>query len=93
MHHLRLSFENWDYKIDGGESLNDTQRRALRGLRKIAQSNFERPIVAAHGNLIAAVLGAIDPDFGFEQWRAMKNPHLYALSYQQDQLRGFEDIG
>jgi 2,3-bisphosphoglycerate-dependent phosphoglycerate mutase len=34
MHHLRLSFENWDYKMKGGESLNDTQRRALRGLRK-----------------------------------------------------------
>jgi hypothetical protein len=28
MHHLRLSFENWDYKIDAGESLNDTKRRA-----------------------------------------------------------------
>ena len=81
IHHLRLSFENWDYKMEGGESLNDTQRRALRGLRKIAQSNFVRPIVAAHGNLIAAVLGAIDPDFGFEQWRAMKDPHLYRLSF------------
>ena len=84
MHHLRLSFENWDYKMEGGESLNDTQRRAQRGLRKIARSDFERPIVAAHGNLIAAVLGAIDPDFGFEQWRAMKNPHLYRLSFSGD---------
>ena len=93
MHNLRLSFENWDYKIDGGESLNDIKRRVLRALKKIAQSDFERPIVTAHGNLIAAVLGAIDPDFEFEQWRAMKNPHLYALSYQQNQLRGVEDIG
>ena len=67
MHHLRLSFENGNYKMEGGESLNDTQCRALRGLKKIARSDFERPIVAAHGNLIAAVLGAIDPDFGFEQ--------------------------
>ena len=81
MHHLRLFFENWDYKMKGGESLNDTKGRALRGLGKIAQSDFERPIVAAHGNLIAAVLGAIDPDFGFEQWRAMKDPHLYRLSF------------
>ncbi|MGB0687348.1 MAG: histidine phosphatase family protein, partial [Paracoccaceae bacterium] len=46
MHHLRLSFENWDYKMEGGESLNNTQRRALRGLRKIARSDFERPIDA-----------------------------------------------
>jgi broad specificity phosphatase PhoE len=65
MHHLRLSFENWDYKIDGGESLNDIKRRVLRALKKIAQSDFERPIFTAHGNLIAAVLGAIDPDFEF----------------------------
>lgn len=78
--------------MEGGESLNDTQRRALRGLRKIAQSNFERPIVAAHGNLIAAVLGAIDPDFGFEQWRAMKNPHLYCLLCAGDAPVLFEDL-
>ena len=51
--------------MEGGESLNDTKGRALRALKKIAQSDYERPIVAAHGNLIAAVLGAIDPDFGF----------------------------
>ncbi len=92
MHHLRLSFENWDYKMEGGESLNDTQRRALRGLRKIARSDFERPIVAAHGNLIAAVLGAIDPDFGFEQWRVMKNPHLYRLSFSGDAPVLFEEL-
>ena len=92
MHHLRLSFENWDYKMEGGESLNNTQRRALRGLRKIARSDFERPIVAAHGNLIAAVLGAIDPNFGFEQWRAMKNPHLYRLSFSGDAPVLFEDL-
>ena len=92
MHHLRLSFENWDYKMEGGESLNDTQRRAQRGLRKIARSDFERPIVAAHGNLIAAVLGAIDPDFGFEQWRGIKNPHLYRLSFSADAPVLFEDL-
>ena len=85
MHHLRLSFENWDYKIDGGESLNDTKRRALRALKKIVQSDFERPI-------IAAVLGAIDPDFEFEQWRAMKNPHLYCLLCAGDAPVLFEDL-
>ena len=92
MHHLRLSFENWDYKIDGGESLNDIKRRVLRALKKIAQSDFERPIVTAHGNLIAAVLGAIDPDFEFEQWRAMKNPHLYCLLCAGDAPVLFEDL-
>ena len=92
MHHLRLSFENWDYKIEGDKSLNDTKRRALRTLKKIAQSDFERPIVTAHGNLIAAVLGAIDPDFGFEQWCAMKKPHFYCLLCAGDAPVLFEDL-
>ena len=34
MHHLRLSFENWDYKMEGGESLNGTKGRALHALKK-----------------------------------------------------------
>ena len=78
--------------MKGGESLNDTKGGGLHGLGKIAQSNFERPIVAAHSNLIAAVLGTINPDFGFEQWRAMKNPHLYSLSFSGDAPLLFEDL-
>ena len=78
--------------MEGGGSLNDIKRRVLRALKKIVQSDFERPIVAAHGNLIAAVLAAIDPDFEFEQWRAMKNPHLYCLLCAGDASVLFEDL-
>ena len=78
--------------MEGGGSLNDTKGRVLRALKKIVQSDFERPIVAAHGNLIAAMLGAIDPDFEFEQWRAMKNPHLYCLLCAGDAPVLFEDL-
>ena len=60
--------------------------------KKIAQSDYKCPIVAAHCNIIAAVMGAIDLDFGFEQWRAMKNPHLYRLSFSGDALVLFEDL-
>ena len=78
--------------MEGGESLNDTKGRALRAFKKIAQSDYKRPTVAAHGNIIAAVLGAIDLDFGFEQWRAMKNPHLYRLSFSGDAPVLFDDL-
>ena len=78
--------------MEGGESLNVTKDRALRALKKIAHSDYKRPTVAAHGNIIAAVLGAIDPDFGFEQWRTMKNPHLYRLSFSGDAPVLFDDL-
>tara|TARA_B100000780_G_scaffold132721_1_gene93065 strand:- start:5602 stop:5721 length:120 start_codon:yes stop_codon:yes gene_type:complete len=38
------------------------------------------------------VLGAIDLDFGFEQWRAMKNPHLYRLSFSGDAPVLFDNL-
>ena len=60
--------------------------------KKIAQSDYKCPIVADHGNSIAAVLGAIDLDFGCEQWRAMKNPHLYRLSFSGDAPVLFDDL-
>ena len=93
MHHHRLSCENWNYKLGGGEPLNDTCHREMRALKKIAKTSFDRPMVAAHGNLIASVSGAINPGVRFEDWRAMKNPHLYALYYKRGQLIGFDDLG
>ena len=41
---------------------------------------------------VLGVLGAIDPDFEFEQLRAMKNPHLYCLLCAGDVPVLFEDL-
>ncbi len=80
--HVRRSFEDFDYAVGGGESLNATCDRALGALRDVLGLGYGFPAVVTHGNLIASILGRVDPAFGFEEWRTMKNPDLFVLRFE-----------
>lgn len=38
--------------------------------------------VASHGNALAIYLGTLDPSFGIEQWRSMRNPDLFRVIHE-----------
>ncbi len=85
--HIRHSYADLDHVAGaGGESLRETQVRALAALAEIVARDHRLPVVASHGNLISSVLRAADPDFGFEAWRALKNPDLFELSFDGTRL-------
>jgi 2,3-bisphosphoglycerate-dependent phosphoglycerate mutase len=87
LEHIRRSYADVDHIAGaGGESLRETQTRALAALADIMARGHRLPIVASHGNLISAVLRVADPDFGFEAWRTLKNPDLFELSFDDDRL-------
>lgn len=79
--HLETSFRDHAYRLEGGESIADAQARGLAALTEIAAAGDARPAVASHGNLIASILAAIDPAFGFDAWRGMTNPDIYRLVF------------
>jgi 2,3-bisphosphoglycerate-dependent phosphoglycerate mutase len=79
LEHIRRSFEDLDHRAPGGESLREAQTRALAALADIASDGHRLPAVASHGNLISSVLRAMDPTFGFEAWRALRNPDLFEV--------------
>lgn len=90
--HVRRSFEDFDYAVGGGESLNATCDRALGALRDVLALRHGFPAVVTHGNLIASILGRVDPAFGFEQWRTMKNPDLFSLTFEAGTPVGYTRI-
>lgn len=62
----------------GGESNLACARRVSQAIAELAAAHAGEPIaVASHGNALALYLQTIDPSFGFEQWRAMRNPDLF----------------
>ena len=87
--HIERSFKDTSYKLPGGESLNETCDRALKALRTIAASKSTLPAAVSHGNLIASVLNRIDPEFGFLQWKNMKNPDLFEISVTAGKPQSF----
>jgi 2,3-bisphosphoglycerate-dependent phosphoglycerate mutase len=89
LEHMRRSFAEPNYRAPGGESLNQTQGRAVAALADIAAAGHRLPAVASHGNLIAAVLRSMDAAFGFAQWRDLRNPDLFEVKLDAGQPVGF----
>jgi 2,3-bisphosphoglycerate-dependent phosphoglycerate mutase len=70
-----------------GESNTVAQARGLAAIRRIiAEQSGLRVVVATHGNLLALILNAFRPAFGFDFWRALTFPDAYELRFQKAAL-------
>ena len=43
-------------------------------------------VVATHGNLLALILNAFDPSFGYEFWRELSFPDVYEVEFEATRL-------
>jgi len=81
--HLERGWAEADYVPDGGESGRAAQRRAV-GILDLLRSRHPdggRLVVGSHGNLIALILQALEPDVDFAFHMAMPTPALYRLTH------------
>lgn len=91
--HVERSFADEHYRLDGGESLAMTASRGLKGLAEIARiAKTPNPAIASHGNLIASILRTLDPSFGFEAWRSMRNPHVFEVMFIDGRPSSFRNL-
>ncbi len=70
----KKQWENFDYKLPGGESLRETQERNIAALRQTL-SDYEGKNVAigSHGTALSAIINYFDPSFGYEDFSRIKN--------------------
>lgn len=92
MDHLRRSFAEPDYAAPGGESMAQAAKRGLAALADAAGTGAALPALVSHGNLIAAILKAADSAFGFEHWRAMRNPDIFRVTTRNGAPLGYERL-
>lgn len=72
---LEKTFEDMDFKLDGGESSQEAMTRAIEVV-KAAPNNS---ILVTHGNLMSLLLKYYDDSFGFTEWKSLSNPDVYKL--------------
>jgi 2,3-bisphosphoglycerate-dependent phosphoglycerate mutase len=84
---VRRVWNDFQLTLPGGESSAACQRRVAAALSDLRarHDEDERVLVSSHGNAIGLYLNRLDPSFGFEAWREMRNPDLFAV--QGDQWR------
>ncbi|WP_227396234.1 histidine phosphatase family protein [Jeotgalibacillus aurantiacus] len=80
---LKESFADPDLKMPGGESASEAMSRGWEVVCELTEARGEAALVT-HGNLLSLMLKQIDPQTGFEEWRALTNPDVYKVSYQND---------
>lgn len=74
-------WESFDLSLPGGESSATCQQRMIEGIEAARAAHpGQHVLIASHGNAIGLYLNHLDPGFGFEAWRAMRMPELYAVS-------------
>lgn len=72
-----------DFALPDGESNRTCALRMTRAIDELAaQHPGEIIALASHGNALALYLGQVDESFGYEQWRAMKNPDVFRIVYE-----------
>lgn len=88
MNLLERSWRDFAFSLPGCESSHECQSRVRRCLEEIARENEGMTVaVASHGNAIGLFLNSLDPGFGFEQWREMKNPDIFEIDWYSVPLR------
>jgi 2,3-bisphosphoglycerate-dependent phosphoglycerate mutase len=98
--HLRRSWADPDYALDGAESGRQAQRRAmaLLDLLRTRHADGGRLLIGSHGNLISLILQAFEPAVDHDFHQAMPMPAIYHLQHDGIGWRvmgghGFIEVG
>ena len=75
----------------GGDTPAATLARGLAALESVTALGHALSVVVTHGLLMSLILHSIDRSFGFEGWKALRNPDVFRLRGAADR-RCFERI-
>lgn len=96
---LEYSFKHQHFKLPGGESSSDAALRILEVFQEIYLDEKHSHIaVITHGNLLSLLLNNFDKNFGFNEWKELKNPDLFVIKYHhgvqsyKHLFKSFKDI-
>lgn len=76
---VRTSFADPDFRLPGGESGRDVLNRGWPALEELLEGGHRLPVAVTHGKFLSVILNSLDSEFGFDQWRSLSNPDVFAL--------------
>ncbi len=86
----RLAEESWRFPGQpraGSESNAAAQRRGLAALMSVLDCHRgQHVVVSTHGTLMALLINGLNPSLGFDFWRSLSFPDVYALEFTGESL-------
>jgi broad specificity phosphatase PhoE len=86
---VRSTWQDPTRAYGDGESNATAQGRGIALVRRLLQQHRDAGLMlATHGNLLALIVNAFDPAFGYDFWCTLSFPDVYELSFRGDALTG-----
>lgn len=83
---LSATFDDFDLKFEGGESSYDAVHRIVSVVEEAMINGAQNTIIVTHGNLLSLLLNHYNNEFGFDDWRNLRNPDVFLLKKEDDNL-------
>jgi predicted acetyltransferase/broad specificity phosphatase PhoE len=83
---LRATFDDFDLKFEGGESSYEAVNRIVSVVEEVMNNEAQNTIIVTHGNLLSLLLNHYNNEFGFDDWRNLRNPDVFLLKKEDDNL-------
>ena len=78
----KSQWEDFNFKLPGGESLKEVQSRNIRALKKILQKYKGKNIViGTHGTSLSTIIHYFNPAFGYENFQEIRNFMPWILQF------------
>ncbi|MGO4541662.1 histidine phosphatase family protein [Paenibacillus sp. 2TAB19] len=83
---LEQTYDDLDLKFEGGESSNEAMRRGLAVINELIELPATNLVVVTHGALLSLIIRHYVKNFGFNEWKQMKNPDIYCLEVSEKEI-------
>lgn len=80
-------WNNFDYKLSNGESLNEVQKRNISALQHILNENKnENIVIGTHGTALSTIINYYDNNFNYNEFERIKGfmPFIVCISFDGD---------
>lgn len=88
----RKQWQDFNYHLLDGESLNDVRIRMLSFYKNIINSPSKNVIIASHGTALAVLFNILTNDFAYKEWQKMTMPDVYRLSVLHEEILSFDRL-
>ncbi|WP_045524603.1 histidine phosphatase family protein [Neobacillus niacini] len=88
---LKDTFDDLQLKFEGGESSKEAMKRIVEVVEGVFKSAHQNTIIVTHGNLLSLLLKHFNNEFGFDDWRNLRNPDVFLLKNENNKVT-FERI-
>lgn len=79
---IKKSFEDLDFRLEGGETVREAQYRSLPIIFKIIENPaFTNVAIGTHGNIMACIINYFNNSFGYDFWISTEKPDIYTLTF------------